>query len=304
MDLSIVIVNWNVKGLLKDCLESVYAYPPEAQYEVWVLDNASTDGSVEMIRQDYPQVHLLESATNIGFATGNNQAMRRCTGRYVLLLNPDTKVKPGALSKLLEFLDENPQAGGVGPRVLNPDETLQVSCYPAPTLTRELWRLLHLDKLKTYGIYDMSRWNPSEIRIVDIIQGACLLIRKAALDQVGLMDEEYFMYTEEVDLCYRLRKGGWRLYWLPQAEIIHYGGQSTQQVASEMFVRLYQTKLLYFRKNHGRIAYLAYKFILLAVSFLRVLISPLALLEPPQKRQRHLLLARNYRHLLSRLQGL
>jgi hypothetical protein len=304
MDLSIVIVSWNTRKLLEECLASIQSNPPVGEYEVWVVDNASTDGTSSSIQQNYPQVKLINNTNNIGFANANNLAISQCTNRFILVLNPDTVIKPDALPTLIRYLDEHPRSGAVGPRVLNPDGTLQTSCYPAPTLARQLWKLLHLDSLHAFGEYDQTRWDQKRDRHVDVIQGACLLLRKEALDQVGLFDEDYFMYTEEVDLCYRLKKAGWELTWVPHAEVIHYGGQSTQQVAPEMFINLYQSKILYFRKNHGRAVSLMYKLILFVVSLIRVLLTPLTWLEGPSRREQHLKLSTNYRRLLLELPGL
>jgi len=296
--LSIIIVNWNTRDLLAQCLRSVYANSPDGEFEVWVVDNASTDGSVQMVRERFPQVRLIENVENVGFARANNQAIRESTGRYVLLLNPDTEVKPGALETLMQFMDAHPEAGAAGARLLNPDGTLQPSCHPFPTLGREAWRLFHLDALRLYARYEMARWDLETPRPVDVVQGACVILQRKALDQVGLLDENYFIYTEEVDLCYRLHRGGWHIYWVPQATVVHYGGQSTQQMPAEMFLRLYESKLFYFRKHHGRQAACAYKLILLAAAMARLLLSPLTWLERSPQRQRHLALAGYYRRLV------
>lgn len=301
MNLSIIIVNWNTAELLVQCLRSIYAHPPDRDFEIFVVDNASTDTSVQMVREQFPQVKLLENGVNLGFAGGNNQAIRQSNGRYVLLLNPDTEMKPDALEKLVNFMKVHPQAGAVGARILNPDGTLQTSCYPRPTLSREFWRLFHLDVIRPYGSHDMTDWNLEEAREVDVLLGACLLLRRTALDQIGLLDENYFIYSEEVDLCYRLQKANWCLYWVPQAQVVHYGGQSTQQVAAEMFMHLYKSKLAFVRKHYGWSASQIYKLILLAATLVRLILSPLAWLEQPPQRQRHLTLASNYRRLLMTL---
>ncbi|MFQ5596281.1 MAG: glycosyltransferase family 2 protein [Anaerolineae bacterium] len=305
-DLSLIIVNWNTRDLLAQCLESIWQNVStfeRSNVETFVVDNASTDGSAQMVRERFPWVRLIENAENVGFARANNQAIRASSGRYVLLLNPDTEVRPSALERLVRFMEATPQAGGGGPRLLNPDGSLQPSCHPAPTLTRELWRLFHLDALRPYALYPMAGWDPETPRPVEVIQGACLLLRRAALEQIGLLDEGYFIYSEEVDLCYRLRRAGWRLYWLPAARVVHYGGQSTQQVAAEMFLRLYRGKLLYFRKNHGRLAAQLYKLILLAAALARLALAPLAWLERSPRRRRHLALAGRYGRLLRALAG-
>ena len=301
MDLSIIIVTWNTRDLLMRCLASVYACPPDGAFEVLVVDNASADGTAAMVRERFSQVHLIESAENLGFARANNQAIRESSGRFLLLLNPDTEVQPGALETLVRFMEGDPQAGAAGARLLSPNGTPQLACHPAPTLGRELWRLLHLDTVWPYAHYPVASWDLDTPHQVDVVPGTCLILRREALDQVGLLDEGYFIYSEDVDLCYRLRRGGWGVYWVPQATVVHHGAQSTQQVAAEMFLRLYQGKIRYFRTHHGPWAARAYKGILLLTALARLLASPLAWLERPAWRQQHLGLAGNYARLVMRL---
>ncbi len=296
--LSIIIVNWNTRDLLAGCLASIYSHPPAATFEVIVVDNASADGSAALVQSQFPQVTLLTNANNPGFAAGNNQAITHSNGRYLLLLNPDTIVRPGALDTLLTFMDTHPAAGAAGSLLLNPDGSLQHSCHPAPTLSREWWRLFHLDHLFALARYPMEQWPQDRPREVDTIQGACLIVRREVIDQVGLLDDAYFMYSEEVDWCLRIRRAGWQLYWVPQAQVIHYGGQSTRQVAVTMFLQLYRAKLLYFRKHDGRLAGWLYKLILLAASLLRVLLTPIALLLRPAHHRDHLTLAGRYSRLI------
>ena len=156
--LSIVIVNWNTRDLLRKCLDAVYQDLPRGLVEIWVVDNASGDGSPDMVAQDFPQVRLIRSRENLGFASANNLALRRSSAPYVLLLNPDTEVEPGALERLLRFLDTTPEFGAAGARLLNPDGSLQLSAYPRTTLLREFWRLFHLDKIKPLANYPMNDW--------------------------------------------------------------------------------------------------------------------------------------------------
>lgn len=301
IQLSIVIVSWNTRELLEQCLASIYAHPPSAAFETIVVDNCSRDGSADAVRRGCPQARLIENAVNVGFARANNQAIEVCQGELVLLLNPDTRVLPGALDAMIRFMDEHPKAGAAGSRVLNPDGTLQTSCYPAPTLGRELWRLLHLDRLRAYGVYDMAGWDARHSREVDAVLGASLLARRSVLDQVGALDSAYFFTGEEIDLCHRIRSAGWSIHWVPQAEIIHYGGQSSRQVAEQAFLHLYQGKVLYFRKRHGWLTAQFYKLVVAAATLPRLLLSPLAWLEPVEKRRQHLSLAGNYWRLLMRL---
>jgi N-acetylglucosaminyl-diphospho-decaprenol L-rhamnosyltransferase len=316
LDLSVVIVSWNTRELLARCLSSVLAAGSSANeatqrgsadrlsLEVMVVDNASADGSAQMVRERFPKVGLLANTENLGFARANNQMVPSCAGRYVLLLNPDTVVDPGALQALVAFMDEHPTAGAAGARLLNEDGSLYPSCQPAPSLPREFWRLFHLDAVWPLARYRMEQWDATTPREVDVVQGACLILRRAMLDQVGLLDEDYFIYSEEVDLCHRLRKRGWQLWWVPQAVVTHYGGQSTRQVARTMFLRLYQGKVLYFRKNHGRGAAQLYKLILLAAALVRLGLSPLAVLGRSGERAQRLALTGHYGQLLSALPGL
>lgn len=298
VDVSIVIVGWNTCELLINCIKSILASQTEYKFEVWVVDNASSDQSVEMVRTHFPDVNIIENRENLGFARANNQAIRRCKGQYILLLNPDTELVPCAINTMAGFLDEELRAGAAGARLLNLDGTLQASCYPEPTLSRELWRLLHLDFFWSYGEYDMNRWKLNETREVDVLKGACILFRREALEQVGLLPEEYFMYSEEVDLCYSLRKKGWKLFWVPQAEVVHYEAQSTQQVAAEMFLHLYRGKLLFFRKHRGNFVARLYKFVLAFAAIARMALIPLIWIENPDRREHHLMLTKRYHQLL------
>ena len=302
--LSIIIVSWNTRKLLEDCLGSILANPPTWPCEIWVVDNASTDDSCAMLRERFPQVHLVENRENVGFARANNQAIQRCTGKYVLLLNPDTLVASGALQALVDFLDEHPDAGAAGARILNPDGSLQISSHPRPTLSRELWRLFHLDALSPYAAYPLTKWATDQPQEVEVLMGACLLLRKQALDKVGLLDEDYFIYSEEVDLCYRIQRAGWHIFWVPQAEVAHFGGQSTQQVPTEMFLNLYHSKIKYFRKNYGGSAVQIYKLILRIAAFSRLMLAPFAIFEHSSRRQKHLTLVDCYWRLVLALPGM
>ncbi len=298
MDLSIIIVNWNTRDLLAQCLESLNVKTLERwNVETFVVDNASTDGSPAMVRARFPWVTLIENAENVGFARANNQALRQAAGKYVVLLNSDTEVQPGALQTLVEFMEAHPEAGACGPRLLNGDGSLQPSCHPLLTPGREFWRLLFLDKLWPRATYSQHHWDLQTPRPVEVIKGACLLLRRAALDQVGLLDEQYFMYTEEMDLCARLLQAGWRNYWVPQAEVVHYGEASTRQVAEAMFIALYRSKAQFQRKFGGEQQVRRFKsFLWLAYLPRAALMTAASLLSPPLA-----LRARAYRRLLREL---
>lgn len=251
LDLSIIIVNWNTRDLLAECLRSVYDTVHDLAFEVFVVDNASTDGSADMVRQCFPQAQLIENSENVGFARANNQAIERSSGRYIVLLNSDTIVRPQALAALIQFMEGHARAGACGPYLLNADGTLQASCHPLLTAFREFWRLCFLDHLWPLASYRMERWSDDVPREVAVIKGACLVLRRQTLVQVGLLDERYFIYSEEMDLCHRLALSGWRLYWVPAARVVHLGGGSTRQVAPEMYLQLYRSKAQYQHKFWG-----------------------------------------------------
>lgn len=304
LDLSIIIVNWNTPDYLDACLRTVadeVAALGSNRVETFVVDNASADHSVAMVKEQYGWVTLIENSENVGFASANNQAACLAQGRYVLLLNSDTEIKPGALAILIAFLDQHPKAGVVGAQLLNSDGSLQISAHPAPTLSRELWYLLHLDLVYPRAVYPMAAWPVDRPQRVEILKGACMMLRHTVLDEIGLLDEDYFMYSEEVDLCKRVGQAGWELYWEPRAVIVHHGGRSTQQVPLSMFMHLYRSKILYFRKRHGLLAALVYKIILMFAALVRVMVSALAWLERPPRREHHRELGRRYYRLLKAL---
>ena len=299
VDLSVIIVSWKTCALLRQCLESVFAQSTGRPIEVWVFDNASRDGSVEMVRELFPAVHLIENQENIGFAPANNLVYPYCRGRYILLLNPDTLFRPSALVGMLDYVDAHPEVGALGPRLVDGDGTFQLSVFPFPTLTRELWRLFHLDRLKPYALYNVRRWDLSQPHEVDSIQGACLLIRREVIQQVGLFDPDFFLYSEEIDLCYRIKHAGWKLVWLPDLEVVHFGGQSSRQEARKSFLNLYRGKIRFFHKNYGQVQAWLYRCILSAAAVIRLAASPMVwLLEPASHRRAHLALAANYWSLL------
>ncbi len=255
MRLSIIIVSWNTKDLLARCLESVLAQQAGSlaphEIEVFVVDNASADGSMEMVAERFPWVRSIANHENAGFARANNQALALAGGAFILLLNPDTVLHPGALATLLDVMAAHPRAGAAGARLLNKDSSLQPSCHPMLTPGREFWRLIFLDHLLPRATYPMRRWNTATARQVEAIKGACLMLRRQALDQVGWLDESYFMYTEEVDLCYRLNQAGWELWYEPAAVVTHFGGASAKQIRQEMVIQLYRSKIHFFRKFGG-----------------------------------------------------
>lgn len=261
--LSIIIVNWNTRDLLANCLQSVVSAPSpplplslSPSREVIVVDNASTDGSAAMVRERFPWVQLIENPDNVGFARANNQAINQAIGRHVLLLNSDTEVHPEALQTLVELLESHPKAGAAGPRVLNPDGSLQNSYGSLPTVLDELLGPYWADFLtKPWGGLGRRLWDIRRVTnapfAVDRVSFACTLIRRTALDQVGALDEEFEFYSEDYDWFKRLKDAGWKALYCPQAEIMHHWGASSRQRSEWSLRQLYRSKRRYVAKHHG-----------------------------------------------------
>jgi len=266
LDLAIVIVSWNVRGLLEACLISVYESLKSSNLnrKVWVVDNASTDGSAEMVRERFPQARLMANETNVGFASANNQALqamgfpsteRHELSRYVLLLNPDTEVLDDALTTMVRFLDDNPHAGVAGAKLLYPDGRLHHSAFAFPTLAQAFldffplhYRLLNS---RLNGRYPRRLYERGEPFPIDHPLGAALMARGEAIQEVGLLDERFFIYCEEIDWCMRIKKAGWGIYCVPRAEVVHHVAESTGQVRGQMFAALWRSRYLLFEKHYG-----------------------------------------------------
>jgi GT2 family glycosyltransferase len=255
VDLSIIIVNWNTRDLLAQCLQSLQD-TVEASLEVWVVDNNSADDSVDVVRERFPQTRLITNAENVGFVRANNQALSRCQGRYVLLLNSDTQALPGSLDEALRFMDQHPQAGLAGVRLVNADGSFQASFTPFPNLWREFLILSGLGRWLIRPTFPSHgpQVETGTQRINGYVEGAFMLARRAAVEQVGGLDEGIFMYAEDVDWCYRFYRAGWELWYLPHVPIVHYGGQSTKKRPGRMEAELYRSRIYFFRKHYGKVA--------------------------------------------------
>jgi GT2 family glycosyltransferase len=299
-----MIVSWNTRQDLLRCLASIWANPPDCSFEVLVFDNASKDGTAEAVAAEYPQVRLQSSPENLGFARANNRAASLAQGQFWLLLNPDTIVHPGALDALVNYLTGQPQVAGVGPRLVNPDGSLQPSIERLPSLFREWWRLSHLDRLYPVSQYAQAVLTSQAPQQVEVLNGACLLLRAEVVRPLGLFDEDYFVYSEEIDLCDRLGEAGWALHWLPEAVVTHAVGRSTSQVADHMFLELYRNKIKFFRKRRSAMAGAVYKFILLQASLARLGLGQVARALPFSRRRAWADIARQYGLLLNALPNL
>lgn len=276
-DVSVVIVNWNTRDMLRDCLRSVYEQTRDIAFEVIVVDNASKDGSTAMVRAEYPQTVVIENRENRGFASANNQAMASCRGRYVLLLNPDTIVLDGAVQKTVVYADAHPDAGIVGCQVWENESVIQQTCARFPSVWSTFVQAVGLYRLFPWSCWvgreRLPDWNRDTEREVDVVSGMYMLVRREAIEAVGMMDEDYFVYAEETDWCWRFWKAGWRCVFTPVARIIHRdgGSKSTEQVSVKMFVQMQKSLLIFHRKQRGIFSWLAVKMIYTFFMFLRFL---------------------------------
>ena len=249
MKLSVVIVSYNVRSFLTACLDSVQRALEGIEGEVFVVDNHSTDDTIEVVSHDYPWVHLINNKENLGFSKANNVAIRQAQGEYVLLLNPDTVVAPDTLRGVLQFMDQHPEAGGAGVRMHNADGTLAPESRRAiPTPFVAARKMLGFDK--RYYMSHLSWDVPAQI---EALSGAFMMLRHQAIQQVGLLDEDFFMYGEDIDMSFRLLKGGWQNWFLP-FDIVHYKGQSTRKTDFRYVHVFYQAMLIFFRKHYSHLS--------------------------------------------------
>lgn len=253
--LSVLIVNWNTREDLARAIASV-AQGGVPDCEVIVVDNASSDGSAAQVRAHFPAVKVIENRQNVGFARAYNQALKAASGEYLLLLNPDCVVHPDALRRLVEFLEQHPRAAAVGPRLLNADGSLQYSCRRFPNFTAGLFRNTPLGRLfpgnRFSRGYLMEDEDHSALREVDWLSGAALCTSRAALAEIGLLDETFFMYCEDVDWCYRAREKGWQISYLPSATITHLIGRASDQRPREMVREFHRSMAHFYRKHYAR----------------------------------------------------
>ncbi len=255
IDLSIIIVSWNVADLLKACLHSIYASPLGSyMLEVIVVDSASSDASTAMVRSHFPQVKLLEQSDNLGFTRCNNIGLEIALGRYLFLLNPDTEIVDDALAQIIAYMDEHPRVGIIGPHTKNTDGSTQSTRRRFPSLavgfTESTWLQPFAPKslLDHFYATDVDDHSVSE---VDWVQGSALMARREVYTQIGGLDEGYVMYSEEMDWCKRAKNAGWGVVYYGKASIIHHGGKSSEQVAARKHIHFQTSKLRYFRKFHG-----------------------------------------------------
>lgn len=278
LDLSIIIISFNTKDLLKTCIKSIYETTKNLNYEIIVVDNASSDGSPEAIEKAFNGVTVIKNNENLGFAKANNQAIKVARGKYLLLLNSDTILKEGTIENMVQFIDKHPNAAAVGPKVLNVDGTLQFKGFSFPSITSSLLILFGAERIFSkrllYKLFTKFYWDDNSIVRVDFMPGCCLLIRKDIIDKIGFLPEEYFMYFEEAEWCYIARKNGYEVWYLPTSEIIHIGSASSNTKKEKLLLK---SMILFYKRNIGIIKGISIILMLLlatVIAFFRVLVKP------------------------------
>jgi hypothetical protein len=255
LDVSVIIASWNTRDILRDCLQSVYQQGGNVCLKVIVVDNASKDGSAEMVAVEFPQVQIIRNPDNRGFAAANNQGIAVAEGRYILLLNPDTVVLDQAIAKAVAFADARPEVGIVGCRTIFPDGRLQYNCYTFPSLLNLALKLSRLSRTfrrnRFFGRYRLTWWDYNSVRQIDAVAGCFMLARRQAIDEVGLMAEQYFMYSEDTDWCWRFRRKGWRTMYTPDPCIIHLRDASGSQAPAEMNLWYRRSLLMFLEMKSG-----------------------------------------------------
>ncbi|MCB9169226.1 MAG: glycosyltransferase [Flavobacteriales bacterium] len=257
MKLSVVIVNYNVRAYLEQCLHSVQAAMRDIEGEVFVVDNQSSDGSVAMVRENFPDVQVIVNTENVGFSRANNQAIRQSNGRYVLLLNPDTIVGEDVFSKVIGFLDAHPKAGGLGVKMIDgTGRFLPESKRGLPTPQVAFFKIIGLARIfprsRVFGRYHLGHMPEDRTAPIEILSGACMFLRRETLDRVGLLDEHFFMYGEDIDLSYRITLGGYQNWYFPEARILHYKGESTKKSSVNYVFVFYNAMAIFARKHFAR----------------------------------------------------
>lgn len=276
VDLSIAVVNWNARDHLHRCVRSIYDQTRSICFEILIVDNGSTDGSAQMVDREFPEAWLIQNQANRGFSRATNQALQVSRGRYVLLLNPDTLILDGALDKMIQYADGHPEIGALGCRLLTSDESIDLRCARRwPTLWSELCDKTGLatrfPASRIFGWYQLGYWDHAHSREVEALSGACLMVRREALEQVGLLDERFYMYGEDIDWCYRIQQVGWKVLYFAGAEVIHVGGGSSSTVKEELDMVALDSRWLFFRKHYGAPYALAFKAMMLAVTLTKQL---------------------------------
>lgn len=266
-DVSVIVANWNLKNMLRDCLVSVEKHSGEIVTELIVVDNASSDGSARMVASEFPEALLIRNSKNAGFSRASNQGIRAASGKYLFLLNNDALLSEDALATMAAFLDSHADVGICGPRVINEDGSLQFrSRGRYPSITTAMVHFFIPQKWQRYGSLVFGIYDNSEVDApvpIDWVSGCALMARRQAVESVGMLDANVFMYCEDVDWCYRMHKAGWKVFYIPDAEVMHYGGQSMRQQKGKVVAAHAKGLVSYYEKYHGPLATNAFRFVLL-----------------------------------------
>ena len=288
VDISIIIINWNTKDLLLNCLKSIKDREAKYEMEIIVVDNASTDGSPEAVKSQFPNVKLIVNNNNLGFAKGNNIGIEASSGRYVYLANSDIVIKEGCIEGMLRYMDTHTSIGILGPRLLNPDLTLQPSCKKFPTLWNNFCLAVGLTRIflrsKLFCGEHMWFFPHDTVIRVEALVGAFLVVRREAIKQVGLLDENFFMYGEEIDWCKRFWNAGWEVVFYPEAEVVHYGRASSSREPVRFFKESYRSKLKYWKKHRSRVAQIGFVLITLLRQAIRIMSGVFLYIMKPSAR--------------------
>jgi GT2 family glycosyltransferase len=273
-DLTVIIVTWNCKNYIEECLSSLFSNPVNCRMEVVVVDNHSSDGTVEMIRSGYPHVNIIANMENNGFAAANNQAIRKTQSRYILLLNPDTIVHGRAIDQMVAYMDAHSETGGLGPAIVNGDGSPQRTGITFPNAWNLFVEAVFLDRaFPTSRIFGRHKGLFNDFTFpfeVDYVQGSCLLLRRSVIDTVGMLDESYFMYFEETDLCFRIKRSGHKIVIIPDATITHFGGGEEGHFTERRLLHYHRSLLLFFKKNRSAVSGVAVRFTLIVRSVIRL----------------------------------
>jgi len=277
-DISIVIVNYNVKYFLEQCLHSVEKASGNIMTEVFVVDNDSVDGSCAMIREKFPAIRLIGNNQNLGFSKANNQAIRMATGRYILMLNPDTVIEEDTLEKCLVYMDNHPDIGGLGVKMIDgKGNFLPESKRSLPTPRVAFYKIFGLSRLfprsRIFARYHLGYLDEDEVHDIEILPGAFMMIRKTALDKIGLLDEGFFMYGEDIDISYRLTRSGYRNVYFPETRIIHYKGESTKKGSMNYVLTFYDAMIIFARKHYSRKMAKSYIFLINIAIYFRAILA-------------------------------
>ncbi len=289
LDLSLIIPSWNAKKYLCACIESIYRETGNCQFEIIVVDNGSSDGSSEMVEETFSQVKLVKNKDNLGFAKACNIGIKRASGKYLIIINSDVLLEKKCIELMLNYMKQQPQIGILGPQIHGQDGLLQRSCMGFPNLWSIFCRALALDTLfpksKLFGGYLMRYWNYDSIRDVDIINGCLWMVRKSALEKVGLLDEQFFFYAEDKDWCKRFNNGGWKVTFYPEAKIVHYGGASSANAPIKYHKEYQKANLQYWQKHYNYFSFILYILISFSGEMIRLVGQSFLILIMPSKKQ-------------------